>query len=205
MITADCLGKRVLPFLLLLLLLPAIGCGGPQPFSQQLRPLPPDPICRVAVLPFVNNSDYPLAGALVHQVFNAQLQQTAGYQVIQEGDVRKVYQQLRIFPGQQPTPEQMRLLASRLSAQLLITGTVIEMRETPGNNAPMNPVLELEILLRDGRNAVSLWHTHHRRQGTDYRTAMHFGAIHTITGLSRQVSREIINLWLKEGLTPCDV
>ncbi|ADH85105.1 hypothetical protein [Desulfurivibrio alkaliphilus] len=197
--------RRSLLLLLFLLLLPPItGCGGPRPYSQQLRALPPEPICRVAVLPFANHSDYPLAGAVAHQVFSAQLQQTAGYQVAQEGDVRKAYQQLRIFPGQQPTPEQMRILADRLRVQLLFTGTVVEMRETPGNNAPANPVLELELQIRDGRDAVALWHTHHRRQGTDYRTAMHFGTVHTVTGLSRQVAREIINLWLKEGLTPCD-
>jgi polysaccharide biosynthesis protein PelC len=188
-----------------MLLLLLAGCVIQPPYGQQLHSLPPGPLCRVAILPFQNESDYPLANALVAKVFAAELEAGSNYLLAQEGDVRKIYQQLRILPGRAATPEQMQILANRLGAQLLITGNVIEMREAPGNNAAVNPVLGLEVRIYDGASAVSLWHTYHRRQGTDYRTAMHFGTIHTATGLSQQVSREIINLWFKEGLTQCDV
>jgi polysaccharide biosynthesis protein PelC len=191
------------PAMLLTLLIS--GCGTSRPLHQQRASLPPGAICRVAVLPFQSESDYSLANAIAHKVFSAQFQASGNYLVVQDGDILKVYHQLRILPGQTPTPEEMQILANRLGAQLLITGNVIEMRENPGEHGTVNPVIALDIQIRDGNSSDSLWSTYHRRQGTDYRKAMHFGRINTVTGLTQQVSREIINLWFKEGLTRCDV
>jgi polysaccharide biosynthesis protein PelC len=188
-----------------LILILLSGCGAKLPHHVGMRPLPSGPVCRVSVLPFQSESDYPLANAVVHKVFSAEFQASGNYLVVQEGDIRKIYQQLRILPGQSLTPEEMQLLASRLKSQLLITGNVMEMRENPGENASVNPALAMDIQILDGSSSIPLWRTYHRRQGTDYRKAMHFGTIHTVTGLSQQVSREIINLWFKEGLTQCDV
>jgi polysaccharide biosynthesis protein PelC len=199
-------------YLLLVLLALCIGgCGllvtkldsGPQ--LRQMSPFQKGPLCRVAVLPFSNGSDYPLADAIFYKVFAAQFQAAGDYLFAQEGDILKIYQQLRLLPGEAPTQEQLQLVASRLDAQLLITGTVIEMRENPGMGGSVNPVLAVDVLLRDGQSSEPLWGTYHRRQGADYRTTMHFGTIQTVTGLSRQVADEIINLWFKKGLPRCDV
>jgi polysaccharide biosynthesis protein PelC len=198
---------------LLLALLPLLlhGCAAPFlnrqefPLHRQSAPLPPGSICRVAVLPFLNDSDFPLADSIMHKVFAAQFNTSGNYLVIQEGDILKLYQQLHIWPGQAPTPEQLQILSSRLEAQLLITGVVSEMRENAGTHASIDPVLAVDVQLRSGDSGDLLWGTFHRRQGTDYRTAMHFGTIHTVTGLSQQVALEIINLWFKKGLQPCDV
>jgi len=197
--------------LLVLLALLIGGCGMALPGRQQLpqhrqmASLPAGSICRVAVLPFLNDSDYPLADAIFAKVFAAQLNVSGNYLFAQEGDILKIYQQLRLLPGEAPTPEQLQLIASRLDAQLLITGTVIEMRENPGLGASVNPVLAVDVLLLDGQSSEPLWGAYHRRQGTDYRTTMHFGTIQTVTGLSRQIAEEIINLWFKKGLPRCDV
>ncbi|MBE0598780.1 MAG: hypothetical protein IH614_16110 [Desulfuromonadales bacterium] len=179
--------------------------GSRLPYHQQMAPLPSGSTCRVAVLPFVSEDDYPLADSIAYKVFLAQFSTSTNYHLPQEGDILKVYQQLRILPGQEPTPEQLRLLASRLEAQLLVTGSIFEMRENPGEQMGVNPVLAVNLQIRDGKNGDVLWNTYHRRQGADYRTAMHFGTLHTVTGLSQQVAREIINLWFKEGLRQCDV
>jgi hypothetical protein len=103
------------------------------------------------------------------------------------------------------TPEQLQILANRLNVQLLIKGHVVEMRENPGGNNSVNPVLAMRMDIVDGRTADTLWNTYHRRQGTDYQKAMHFGQIHSVAGLCQQVSTEIITLWIKKGFTQCDV
>jgi hypothetical protein len=175
------------------------------PYHQQLAPLPPGPLCRVAVLPFLNDSDFPLAGTIAGKVFTAVLDDSGNYLVIQEGDVTKVYQQMFIFPGVAPTLEQIQITADRVNAQLLISGIVMEMREDRGEHGTVNPMLLIEVQIRDGRNGEILWTTLHRRKGTDYKKTMHFGTIHTVTGLSRQMAEEIINLWYKKGLTQCNV
>lgn len=175
------------------------------PQHRQMAPMPDGPLCRVAVLPFLNDSDYPLAEVLVAKVFAAQFTAMGNALVVQEGDVLKLYQQLRLMPGQEPTPEQLQIIASRLEAQLLITGTVVEMRENPGQQESVNPLVAIDVQLRDGQHGEPVWGVYHRRLGADYRAVMHFGTIQTVTGLSRQMAEEIITLWFDKGLPRCDV
>ncbi len=197
-------------FILLIGLL-SNGCGTILPGSAQLplhtqmKPLPPGPVCQIAVLPFLNDSEFPLADTIVNKVFTAQLQASGNYMIIQEGNILKAYQQLHILPGRAPNLEQLKIIANRVGAQLLITGIVLEAREDQGEHETVNPVLVMEIQIRDGRSGDILWTAFHRRQGTDYKKTMHFGTIHTVTGLSRQMAMEIINLWFKKGLTQCNV
>ena len=199
--------KKYHYFFILLLGLLSTGCAGNDqlPLHRQMTPLPSGPICRVAVLPFLNDTDFPLGDAIVNKVFTTQFQDSGNYLIIQEGDILKVYQQLHILPGIAPSLDQLQIIADRVNVQLLITGIVIEMREDRGEYNTVNPVLIMEIQIRDGRNGEMLWTAFHRRQGTDYKTTMHFGTIHTVTGLSRQMAEEIINLWIKKGLNQCNV
>ena len=191
----------VLGFLILFL----GGCGAEFPILQRMKPLPAGPVCRVAVLPFSSESDYPLADLIAYKVFSAQFAALDNAWMAPEGDVLKIYQQLRIFPGQQPTAEQLQILASRLNVQLLIKGHVVEMRENPGANKSVNPEIALHMDLVDGPTTDTLWSTYHRRQGVEYQKVMHFGQIHSVAGLCQQASSEIITLWIKKGLTQCDV
>jgi len=181
------------------------GCGTALPLHHEITALPSGPICRVAVLPFLNDSDYPLGDAVVSKVFAAQFQQSGDYMMVQDGDTLKVYQQLRLLPGAELSLEQYQIIADRINAQLLITGIIMEMREDRGEHNTVNPMLVLDIQLRDGRNGETLWTIFHRRQGTDYKKTMHFGTIHTMTGLSRQMAVEIINLLYEKGLIQCNV
>ena len=123
-------------------------------------------VCRVAVLPFANDSDYPLGDVMVKKIVMAELQEAGDYQVLQEGDVAKTFQQLRIYPGRMPNLEQMQIIADRLNAEILITGIILEMREDPWQYATINPKIVMEIQIRDGRNGETLWTAYHNRQGT---------------------------------------
>ncbi len=175
------------------------------PVNQKAGSLPKGPICRVAVLPFVNDSEYPQADALFDKVFTSELRNLTNYLVVQEGDILKVYQQLRALPGQVLSPEELQLVADRVDAQLLISGIVLEMSENRSLHEGVDPTITVDVQIRDGSSGDVLWTTLHRRRGIDYRKVMHFGAIHTVTGLSSQMAIEIINLWFGKGLTQCDV
>jgi hypothetical protein len=192
---------------LLLMMLFISGCASKElPYLQRLRPLPADEhICRVAVLPFTSESDYPQSTAMVYKVLTAELNTLGNYIVTQEGDVDKLYLQLRILPGQPPTREQLQILANRLNVQLLFTGHVMEMRDHAGANGSVNPVLAMRVNILDGHSADILWSIYHRRQGMDYQKAMHFGTINSMAGLCKQICVEIINLIFNKGLSQCDV
>jgi hypothetical protein len=207
--TPDDLQTRCSIFYISLLMLFCVfflnGCGTQLPLHRQMAPLPSDPVCRLAVLPFLNDSDFLLGDVIGTKVFAAQLQEVSNYMVIPEGDILKTYQQLQILPGATPSLEQLQIIADRINAQLLITGIILEMREDPGENHGVNPLIVEEIQIRDVRSGEILWKTFHRRRGSDYKKTMHFGTIHTVTGLSRKMAEEIINLWLQKGLTQCNV
>ena len=189
----------------MLFVLLSTGCATQLPYDQQMADLPPGPICRVAVLPFLNESDFPLADVIFSKVFAAQLHAASNYLLIQEGDILQAYQQLHILPMRKPSGEQFQIIASRVSAQLLITGTVLDMRENPAEHSTVNPLLIVDIQIIDGRSGEVLWTTFHQRHGSEYKKIMHIGTIHTVTGLSRQVADEIINIWFKKGLKQCNV
>jgi len=191
-------------FVVLLLLIN--GCGTELPNLQRLRPLPADDrICRVAVLPFTSESDYPQSAAIATKVIYAELERLGNYIVTQQGDIDKLYLQLRILPGHSPTSEQLKILANRLNAQLIFTGHVFQMREYYGTGGSVNPALAMNIDILDGRTGDILWSIYNRRQGLDYQKVMHLGTISSMAGLCKQVELETINLMFTKGLPQCDV
>ncbi len=203
-------GRFLLLTLLSLVLLTVSGCS-PQlllnngvPLQREVAPLPDDTNCRIAVLPFLNDSEFTHGGIILQKVFAAQLLLSGQYQLSTEGDIVKAYQQLRLFPEDQPTLEQLRIIADRVGAPLLLTGIVLEMEEGRGEHQTVIPQLAMEVELRDPASGEILWTTFHRRSGSDYKKTMHFGTLHTMTGLSRQMAEEIINLWHEKGFPKCE-
>ena len=160
-------------------------------------------ICRIAVLPFSNQTGYPLADTIFYRVFVAELLENGHYLISQEGDVRKIYRQMRVIVGQSPDIEQVRALAGRLGAQLIISGSVLEMRDKTKYGRKLDPTMGVIIRIMDGESGRTLWTTFVRREGKEYRKILHFGVIHTVSALAARVSDEIIAAWFKEGLQKC--
>ncbi len=179
------------------------GCGSRFPELQRLAPLPLKPPCRVSVLPFINKSNYTQADLIVYKIFMAELLQSTHFRVTQEGDVRKVYRQLKIYPQQSPQMEQLRIMADRLNSQIFISGTIIKAQEKNSGRIP-NPSLTFTLQIIDAASGKTLWNTYHTQEGIRYQKVMHFGLVTTISGLARRMSHEIVTLWFKEGLQPCN-
>jgi hypothetical protein len=201
------LTRAARPFAAVILMLLCTACAFREqlPYHRAKAPLPSGPVCRIAVLPFLNDSGFPQADAIVKKILMAQLQEAGDFQVLQDGDILKVYQQMNIYPGTAPVLEQMQLVADRINAQLLISGIVMVMREDPGEYATVNPKIIMALDIRDGHSGEILWTSYHNRKGSDYKKTMHFGTIYSIAGLSRQMVSEIINLWFEKGLPQCNV
>ncbi len=148
----------------------------------------------VAVLPFLNNSSFDQGGTVVQRIFASELEKADDISVCMEGDIRGIYRELRIFSYQLPDIEQRRILGSRLGADVLISGSVEEMDENSSGKY-INPVLALGLRAYDAESGRTVWTTYYKREGRDYRTVMHFGLINTISGLTREMSGEILQEW----------
>lgn len=180
------------------------GCGmsRTEPLIQEVVPNFPPNICRVAVLPFENNTDYQQGGNLVYRIFMTELQRSGNYNIAQEGDVRALLRQSRIGPGQKPDIEKIKILADTLKAQVIITGQLIDLDEE-FQAGVLTPKLAINMQISDGPTGKMMWNTYHSRTGEDFRKVLHFGYINTVSKLAKHVSQEIITLWFQKGFPQC--
>lgn len=195
--------SRIILFIVLAAVIAAFGCV-PSSSGPEVNVLgeAPKPICRIAVLPFVNTTDYALGDAIVYRIFVAELNRLGVFTVAQEGDVRRILRQMKLTPQETPGHEQTLVLADRLGVDAIITGEIVDMHEEEGAQ-DSDPLLAVDLkLLATGSNKPLLT-TYHRRRGEDYRKVMHFGLVDTMTSLAVRVSDEILEIWFAKGLKPC--
>jgi hypothetical protein len=178
------------------------ACSQHVPVIQKLDSLPDRETCKIAVLPFLNESSFAQGGAILNTIFLSELVDTGKFQVIQEGDILEVYRQLLIYPNELPNREQLEMMGGRLNADLYIGGIVQKM-STQSSGAFSDPEITLVLLIYDGKSGKLLWTTYHRRRGNDYQKIMHLGRITTIAGLAHRMSQETITDWFAKGLTSC--
>ncbi len=172
------------------------------PQLQKMAPMPPGKLCRVAVLPFINETQYPQGDTIIHKIFLAEFVKSGGYLVAQEGDIWKIYKQIQVYPGQLPNFEQMKILGDILNLHLILTGKVVELTEDSGSRS-INPSLTLYLQIHEAKSGKTIWSTYHRRDGEHYRKALHFGKINNVTSLTQAVVREVLDKWYVEGLEKC--
>lgn len=193
------------PFLLSLILAGLLGlwsCGGPAPVVYKSSRVGQVKVCRVAVLPFSNETRYPVGGLLVYRVFQAELVATRIYEVVSEGDVRKLLIQYRILPGDTPGGEFYEALVKYLGVDAVVEGRVIQMDEVQ-TEGEVEPRLAFWVKLRDARTRKVLMTAYNSRKGGDYRKVMHFGVVGSLTELAKRMCDEILVKWRKEGLRGC--
>jgi polysaccharide biosynthesis protein PelC len=189
-------------FFFILFLFFLTSCGRDVPIIQKLAPLPAQGSCKIAVLPFLNNIPYPQGGPIVNKIFLSELVATDRFQVFLEGDIDSIYQQLLIYPLQQPTREQLEIIGGRLNPDLFIGGTILKMHERKQGDY-VNTEMTIILHLYDGQSGQLLWSTYHHRLGSEYQQIMHLGRINSISGLARRMFQEIITDWLEQGMIPC--
>jgi TolB-like protein len=190
--------------LLLTLLLGSCALFREPPVVLKMAELPLEGnVCRIAVLPFTNQTEYNMADTLFNRVFVSELIEKGHYLVAQEGDIRRILLQMRVLPGEQLSSEQIRAVADRLGAQIVISGAVLEMRDKIGYGRRLDPSLAVVLRIMEAASGRTLWVTYNRAEGRDYRNIMHFGVINSVATLAQQVSVEILKVWENEGLKEC--
>lgn len=180
----------------------AVGCSSNQPILNKMATVLPEDYCRIAVIPFVNETNFINGDIFFQKVFVAELIKKGEYLISQEGDVRKLFQQIKIYPGHTPDYEQLRIISDRLNVELIITGQINEMSEEILGRG-INPTLAVLVQIYDAKTGTCLWSTYHRREGEQYRKLMHFGKINTVASLAQVMSQEMINKWFSEGFKKC--
>ncbi len=185
-------------FFYVALLILVTGCGAHLPQTELSFKGNKHP-CRVAVLPFANETDDFRVGRLVYRVFLSQLVLSREFQVIEEGRIRNFLRLERCLVGKEPPPRVLRNLGERLGVEAIIGGTVLEAKEDRQGVS-----LAFYIWVRDAKSGTLLWTTYHAREGDDYQKIFHFGRVFTLTKLSERMVHEILNDWKKKDLGGCE-
>jgi len=193
-------GKNLIWWMLLAVFLS--GCGTKYPRLNIVEPLPEEIRCRIVLLPFVYEGKVPRGENIFYKAFTTELKNVGGFEVVQEAELLKLYQQFRLYRSNQPNEFQLQAIGNRLDAQLIVLGDIIEMTEVDtGSYVETNITVSVRIF--EAATGNVLWSTYHKRKGEEYRNVMHYGRVNTITGLSRIMSNEIISLWIDEGVNTC--
>ncbi len=197
------MGRRFLSLLILPIIggLILAGCGRQAPHLQRYS-LNPIQTCRVGILPLINKTDYNQGDKILYRILLSQLVSQQTWDITLEGDVIDLYRELHIKPWTHPSPGQLQIIASRLNADILIGGEILQMRETMEGNY-INPHIELQLSVYNSTTGTRLWSTYHKKQGTDYRKVMHFGINNSVSQLGHNIIKEILLLWKEEALLQC--
>lgn len=178
------------------------GCASAQVPDSSPQTLNELQICNVAVLPFVNETEYNQGDVIFYRIFTAELHKVKGLSISQEGDVRKIYRQMRLDVKQTPDLDQLLILGDRLGGQAFIMGKILKMSEKKGS-MDAQPLIAVNLRLVNAVTGKIIRTIYLSRTGEDFRKIMHFGLVNTITELASLLSDEIARKWFKEGGATC--
>ena len=160
-------------------------------------------VCRVALLPFVNESRSPQLGAQAHSVFYSEIVKSGLFRVEPEGDLQLFYYRNRIRPNE----IRDRTFFTSLSQQLEVEGVVVayirESNLVAGSSGSRSSFVSLQVELHDARSGRLLLSSFLRRTGDDYTKVLHFGVVDTVSGLLQRMAQEIITEWQEKGVSGC--
>jgi len=159
-------------------------------------------LCRVAVLPFANETGRNTAEIKAYRIFLGELVASGNYEVESEGEVYFFLNRNRLRSGDLLDSQLYTQLAEQLEVDAIVRGRVIAMEYRRGRDGEM-PFCDLQVDLISAEDGELLASAFHRRSGEEYQKLMHFGTIRTASGLMAQMSREIIKAWKQKGLSGC--
>jgi len=163
-----------------------------------LTETPPARVCRVAVLPFENQTETTAAGLMLYRIFLSALANSSEFTAVEEGTIRRILLRGKVYPGQPISPEIRDMIIRATRVDALISGEVVEAVEEKDRVH-----LAFSLRVREGATGRTLWSTYYAKSGEDYRKVMHFGEIDTLTGLASRMVTEILKSWHAKGLGGC--
>jgi hypothetical protein len=121
-------------------------------------------IQNVAVLPFSNMSTVQMADGRVRDVFVTMLQATGAVYVVPLGEVTRAIDRSTVSDPSFPSPEEVVALASSMSVDVVITGTVLEYGEVRAGAAGAN-IVSISAQMLDGQTGRVVWSSSATRGG----------------------------------------
>ena len=189
--------------ILLILLVVGAGCTKARN-CVYTAPRPEASLCRVAVLPLLNETEVGMASSLCYRTMVTELIAAPQIQVCNPADIKHILRRREIFPSDiYSAPGQvLEEIAQELHLDGYIRAKVLsfEMIRSGSMGEIPHVALQLELLQADGSLVSQMFC---QRRGDDYIKVLHYGIIRTYTGLLVRMMEEIIAQWAEQGQIEC--
>ena len=150
-------------------------------------------IKRVAVLPFYDRSTAMAADAIVTKAFIGELYDSGKFEIEFPGNVKKFIERERIIIRKRIGSDHIKLIGERLNVDAVIIGCV-EKYESEGKIQNVQiPVISVNARMVHADSCSILWTGHNCRRGDDYETIFGIGRIKSLSALSREIVKELID------------
>lgn len=162
-------------------------------------------ICRVVVLPFVDEANDPGIAQLSSRVFRNELINSGLLIVESEGAVRNFMAQKKMIIADfmETRTRLYREFGEQLNIDTVVRGVVLNSGMDRKGKDGAIPFIALKLEVINAQTGQLIMDTFHRRRGDDYRKLMHVGVIRTKTELMARVAEEIIQTWKENGVRNC--
>lgn len=201
-----CITLRHLPWLIPLMFMLGVGCSSSvsdRTITRMVDGQLKRQVCRVVLLPFVNESQSLTLDVQAYRIFLAEISRSGIFRVTPEGDLQDFLYRNRI--GTDAIWDHK--LVATLLRQLEVDGAlVVYIRDSNlvrGSYGSRHTFISLQVELYDTDSGKLLLSSFLRRKGSDYTKVLHFGVVDTVSGLLQQMAREIITIWQEEGVSGC--
>ena len=160
-------------------------------------------VCRVVLLPFVNESRSPQLSTQAYRIFFSEIVKSGLFQVEPEGDLQLFLYRNRIRPNALLDQAFFTSLYQQLEVEGVVVVYIRESNLAAGASGSYNTFISLQVELHDARSGRLLLSSFLRRTGIDYTKVLHFGVVDTVSGLLQRMAQEIITEWQEKGVSGC--
>jgi len=155
-----------------------------------------EPVVRIAVLPFENDSTEPYAGQILALQFIRHLSALPAVDVIEPGVVRQALLEGRVIRDGGVSLPQVDLLRVMLAADLILSGTVRDYEESIGEFG--NPLVAFSVNGVDPHRRQIVWSSFSYNEGHDKVYFWNLGMLHTAHALSSEMAHAVLVRVLEE-------
>jgi hypothetical protein len=149
----------------------------------------------VAIVPFLNRSGRRYAGEIMALTFAKSLWPFEGFEIIDPGVVRSQLLALRVIMGEGISLGQSESVLALLSADLVLTGKVIDYQDYVGGVG--TPKVDFSVQLIERRSRRVVWSSVSYNQGDDGVVFFDWGRVNTAEAMASQMVRAVGEAVLK--------
>jgi TolB-like protein len=165
-------------------------------FAYRSQVIDPELKYRVAVLPFYQLSERKYAGQLISFHFVRQFLSYGNFDVIEPGVIRQALLGLRVIMHDGLSLANADVVFSRLNADLILTGKVIEYQDYEG--AYGKPKVEFSALLIERKSREVVWSSKSYNEGDDGVYFFDMGRVNTAYVMASEMAQDVVDMITEE-------